>query len=44
MVIMYDYEPFTIIQISRYIWVNSRLKGLSIVSKNIHNEVQTKKL
>ena len=44
MVIMYAYELLTIIHISSYIWMNSRLKGLSIESKNIHNGVRTKKL
>ena len=29
---------------SRYIWIDSRLKGLSIESKNTQNEVRTKKL
>ena len=44
MVIMLAYELFTIIQISSYIWMNFRLKGISIESKDIHNRVQTKKL
>ena len=30
--------------ISIYIWIDSRLKGLSIKSKNTHNEVLTKEL
>ena len=30
--------------VSRYIWMNSRLKGLSIESKNTQNGVRTKKL
>ena len=45
MVTMYAYELFTIIPMSsRYILMDSRLKGLSIESKNIQNRVQTKKL
>ena len=36
MVAMYAYELFTIIPISSsYIWMDSRLKGVSIESKNI---------
>ena len=39
------YELFTIIPISSsYIWMDSRLKGISIESKNILNGVRTKKL
>ena len=30
--------------VSSYIWMYSRLKGLSIESKNTQNEVRTKKL
>ena len=30
--------------VSRYIWMDSRLKGLSIESKNTQNGVRTKKL
>ena len=30
--------------ISIYIWINSRLKGISIESKNTHNEVLPKEL
>ena len=44
MVIMYAYELFTIIQISSYIWMNSRFKGLSIEFKNIQNGVWMKEL
>ena len=44
MVIMYAYELFTIIQISSYIWMNSRLKGIFIESKNTQNGVLTKEL
>ena len=45
MVTMYAYELFIIIPISSsYIWMDFRLKGLSIESKNTRNEVRTKKL
>ena len=30
--------------VSNYIWMDSRLKGFSIESKNTQNEVRTKKL
>ena len=45
MVTMYAYELSNIITIlSSYIFMDSRLKGLSIESKNIRNGVWTKKL
>ena len=45
MVTMYAYELFNMIQISSsYIWMDSRLKGLSIESKNFQNGVRMKKL